>query len=171
MSVHIARRLLRRPRPYPDESLAGYIIRLTENNYYPDPNWIFQMSGLKRRGIYANVFIPELDDLSRLSQLSGIEENVLWSMSFPSLNQSRSRYENTVKVFGSAVPTYTLTKTRVKLCPICLQSSAYYRLIWNLSVVNTCPFHRCLLIDKCPKCYQDIKWSRPSVAGGATKRL
>ncbi|WP_408036859.1 TniQ family protein [Tolypothrix bouteillei] len=57
-------KLLRRPRPYPDESLAGYIIRLTENNYYHHPKLIFQISGLKTRGVYANVFIPEQDNLS-----------------------------------------------------------------------------------------------------------
>ena len=70
MRLSCNKKLLRRPRPYPMESLAGYIIRLTENNHYPSVNWIFQMSGLKKRGIYANVFSPKTDNLSQLCLIS-----------------------------------------------------------------------------------------------------
>ncbi|KYC34796.1 hypothetical protein WA1_49620 [Scytonema hofmannii PCC 7110] len=156
-------KLLRRPRPYPDESLAGYIIRLTENNYYHHPKLIFQISGLKTRGVYANVFIPEQDNLSLLSLLCETEENVLWSMTFPSVKYGQIKTENTIRVFGNVVSITSLSKSHVKLCPLCLQSEPYYRLIWDLLVVTVCPFHQCLLIDKCPYCYQDIKWSIPSV--------
>ncbi|MBO3461553.1 TniQ family protein [Aetokthonos hydrillicola Thurmond2011] len=161
--MYASRRLIRRPRPYPDESLAGYIVRLTESNYYSLSCWIFQMSGLKKRGVYANVFRSETDDLSQLSFRSDVEESILWSMAFPSLNPWSSIYEDRVRVFGSILPTYTLTKSRVRLCPVCLQSKAYYRRIWDLSFVTSCPFHHCLLIDKCPICHQEIKWFQTSL--------
>ncbi|MEJ6485772.1 hypothetical protein N0Y54_31565 [Nostoc punctiforme UO1] len=38
--------LLRTPTPYEDESLAGYLIRLNESNYYSSPKWILQLAGL-----------------------------------------------------------------------------------------------------------------------------
>ncbi len=48
-----AQLLLRTPPPYEDESLAGYIIRLNESNYYDSPNWILQLAGLRiNRGIH-----------------------------------------------------------------------------------------------------------------------
>ena len=39
--------LLRTPPPYEDESLAGYLIRLAQSNYYPSPNWILRLAGLQ----------------------------------------------------------------------------------------------------------------------------
>ncbi|WP_158506191.1 TniQ family protein [Synechocystis sp. PCC 7509] len=157
------KKLLRRPRPYPMESLAGYIIRLTENNHYPSVNWIFQMSGLKKRGMYANVFSPTIDNLSQLCLLSETEEDVLWSMAFPCVTQTCFPTFNTIQVFGNVVSPYALKKNYVKLCPICLNESAYYRQIWNLSIFTSCPFHQCLLIDRCPQCQRGISWSGASV--------
>lgn len=161
--MELGRRLLRRPRPYSDESLAGYIIRLSQANYYESPKWIFQMSGLRLRGIYANVFNQEKDDLSGLSNISDVEVGMLWSMAFPAVAFSHPNVVRQVKVFGNVVLTSTLNYNRVQLCPICLQESPYYRSIWDLSVVSACPFHDCLLINRCPSCHQEIKWSRPSV--------
>lgn len=158
-----SRRLLRRPRPYPDESLAGYIIRLTETNYYSSSKWIFKMSGLRARGIYANVFNHEKDDLSGLSNISDVEAGILWSMAFPGITFNYSKVVKRAKVFGNVIPTDAINHNQVQLCPICLQEEPYYRLIWGLSVVSACPLHHCLLIDRCPQCQLQILWSRPSV--------
>ncbi|MES1024885.1 TniQ family protein [Gloeocapsa sp. BRSZ] len=161
--MYIGKKLLRRPRPKRDESLAGYIIRLTESNYYPSPNWIFHLSSLNKRGIYANLFYPHKDDLHKLSLLLEIEEDILWSMAWTSNKQSNSINQNTVKIFGDLVPIQTISTRRVKLCPICLRSVPYSRSIWDLSFITTCPLHYCLLIDCCPQCGKEIKWSRPRV--------
>lgn len=159
-----SRRLLRRPRPYGDESLVGYIIRLTEANYYSSPQWIFQMAGLRARGVYANVFNREKDDLSRLSNISDVEADVLWSMAFPVNPFSYPKVVKQVKVLGNVVPSDALNRQQIQLCPICLQEKPYYRFFWELSVVSVCPFHHCLLIDRCPQCQELIGWSRPKVA-------
>ena len=117
--MYITKKLLRRPRPFRDESLSGYIIRLAQSNYYPSPNWIFKMSSLKKRGIYANLFYSHEDDLQKLSLLSEVEEDILWSMAWTSQRQSNSTFMNTVKIFGDFVPIQSISKQRVKLCPIC----------------------------------------------------
>ena len=162
--MYIAKKLLRRPRPFKDESLAGYIIRLAESNYYPSPNWIFNMSSLKKRGIYANLFYRNKDDLQKLSLLSEIEEDVLWSMAWTSKRQSNSIFMNTVKIFGDFVPIQSISKLHIKLCPICLRSAPYCRSVWDLSFITTCPLHNCLLIDYCPQCSKKIVYSRPGVS-------
>ncbi len=162
--MELGRKLLRRPRPYADETLAGYIIRLTEANYYSSPHWILQMSGLRSRGIYANVFNKDKDDLSGLSHICEVEESRLWSMAFPVINLSKIRSLNTVEGFEQVISTIALTNNQAKVCPICLKESPYSRQIWDLSVVTACPFHDCLLIHRCPECQLQIKGSRPSVA-------
>lgn len=161
--MQLKRRLLRRPRPYPDESLAGYIIRLSEANYYESPQRIFQLSGLRQKVTYVNIFAPEKDDLSQLSLICDVPENILWSMTFPVVTPHPHRRRQTIKVFGNVVSLKTLEYLWVKLCPICLQASPYYRLIWNLSAVTVCPFHYCLLIERCPACQLPIEWFNSSV--------
>ena len=52
--------LLRTPAPYEDESLAGYILRLADSNYYESPNWILQLARLKaHKGICVYKQPPE----------------------------------------------------------------------------------------------------------------
>jgi hypothetical protein len=46
-STHADKQLLRTPSPQPDESLMGYILRLSETNYYETPKWILDLAGLK----------------------------------------------------------------------------------------------------------------------------
>jgi hypothetical protein len=121
------------------------------------------MSGLRSRGIYANIFNQEKDDLSRLSNICDVETDILWSMAFPAITFSYPKVVKRAKVFGNVIPTDALNRKKVQLCPICLQEESYYRLIWELSVVSACPRHHCLLIDRCPQCQLQILWSRPSV--------
>lgn len=162
--MYIHKQLLRRPRPEKDESLAGYIIRLTESNYYPSPNWIFHLSSLNKRGIYPNVFYPNKDDFQKLSLLSEIEEETLWSMAWTSNQQGHNTKTNTVKIFGVLVPIKTLSIRKAKLCVVCLRSAPYCRAIWDLSLISACPLHHCLLINSCPQCSKEIKWLRAKVS-------
>lgn len=149
--------LLRRPHPYSDESLAGYIIRLSESNHYANPHWIWQMANLHRSNVSANVFHPRKHDLSKLGQLADVTVEKLWSMTFTWTQRAL------IQVFGHAIPMVYFPEHRVKLCPICLQEAAYYRLIWDLTIVNVCPSHQCWLMDKCPQCQQMISWNRANI--------
>ncbi|WP_166481727.1 TniQ family protein [Scytonema sp. UIC 10036] len=143
--------LLLTPTPYPSESLAGYLLRLTEKNYYESPNWILQLAGLKaQKGIY---IYEKPREPSCLSQLIRVEDKQLFFMaSLP--------YET---VYESNIRHYTIYKHGRKLCPQCLKESAYCQMIWDCQIVKACPKHQCLLIQKCPACQKDIKWSRPGV--------
>ena len=122
------------------------------------------MASLRARGIYANVFNPHKDDLSGLSNICDVEADSLWSIAFPAITFSGSRVMKQVKVLGHLIPINVLKRHQVQLCPICLHSEPYYRFVWELSVVSACPFHNCLLIDRCPQCQLQIQWSRPKVA-------
>ncbi len=58
---------------------------------------------------------------------------------------------------------YTIYKYALKLCPYCLTESAYCRKIWDWDLVKACYLHQCVLINKCPGCQKNIRWSRPVV--------
>ncbi len=42
-------RLLLTPKPLEDESLAGYILRITDYNGYENSSWIYTMAQIKKR--------------------------------------------------------------------------------------------------------------------------
>src|SRR5262245_18080552 len=46
-SARAGEQLLRTPPLLPDESLMGYILRLSELNCYESPRWILDLAGLK----------------------------------------------------------------------------------------------------------------------------
>ena len=144
---------MRTPPPYSDESLAGYLLRLAERNYYPSPLWLLHLAGLKGR---VRLYFPvNLDQSSLLSQLIKIKESQLRAMAYGAFFQS---YDRELLI-------YPLTHCGRKLCPLCLSESVYCRRLWDCKLINTCPFHQCLLVAQCPQCHQPIPWSR----GGVTQ--
>src|SRR2546423_1288335 len=70
-------KLLRAGRPRADESLMGYIVRLTEQNCYETPSWILKIAGLEYRQLHDKcVFISKsLEGIKRLAQLFSISED------------------------------------------------------------------------------------------------
>ncbi len=45
-NITMKQRLLRTPPPECDESLLGYVIRLTEANHYDNASWVTSLAGL-----------------------------------------------------------------------------------------------------------------------------
>lgn len=152
--------LLRRPRPYVDEDLAGYILRLCHINRYSSPQWIYNLAEIPHYAANGNFFDRTTRDLSQLAQLLSIDESTLWKMAFC---DSKSSKLVTVEFFGRPLPTYNLSKQTAKVCPYCLAEKPYCRKIWNLIPLTVCPIHHCLLVDICPQCDRPIRWDRNSV--------
>lgn len=144
---------MRTPPPYSDESLAGYLIRLAQRNYYPSPYWLLHLVGLKGR---VRIYFPvNLDPPSPLSQLIKIKESQLRAMAYGAFFQS----------YHQELLIYPVIHCGRKLCPLCLSESVYCRKLWDCELIKTCPFHQCFLVDQCPQCEQKILWSR----GGVTQ--
>jgi hypothetical protein len=159
--------LLRTASPYKDESLAGYILRLTEKNYYESPRWIWQLAGLSQYICNPNRLFPPQDNLDRLSQATGVKEDILWSMTFPPVNPQTgilSSPFSKVAVFNQVTLRYMIHTQTTKVCSQCLVESLYVRKLWDLSFVTACPVHRCLLIDQCVNCRKYLTWWRSKVA-------
>lgn len=156
--------LLRVSPPLPAEDLCGYILRLNEKNHYDFPNWIYNLAGIKKHApINGNLLDPRDTDLSRLSWLTGIEENVLWSMAFPPATVCGRKGEFNA-AFGTVIPRFAVHTHKARVCPECLKEDLYCRKVWDIVAVTACPVHRCLLVDECPSCGKPITWSRSSVA-------
>jgi hypothetical protein len=94
--------LLRRPRPYVDEDLAGYILRLCQINRYSSPQWIYNLAEIPHYAANGNFFDRTTRDLSQLAQLLSIDKSTLWKMDFC---DSKSSKLVTVEFFGRPLPT------------------------------------------------------------------
>ncbi|MGH9824709.1 MAG: TniQ family protein, partial [Blastocatellia bacterium] len=147
-------RLLRTPRPIADESLKGYILRLTEDNHYDSPSWILDLAGLKpmtlrqswsrlrrRKAIFTG-----------LSELAGITEGEAAALGWW-----------TERSDEHAVPEEVIEFTESKFCARCLAERNYWRKAWDLLLVTACLDHSALLLDRCPGCGQPIHWNRKRV--------
>ncbi|HEY9769455.1 MAG TPA: TniQ family protein [Coleofasciculaceae cyanobacterium] len=152
--------LLRRPKPYEDEDLAGYILRLSQVNRYSSPQWIYNLASIPQYAANGNFCDRTTSDFSKLAQLLSVEESTLWKMAF---REYKSNKVARVKFFGRSLPTYNLSKLTAKVCPCCLAEKSYCRKIWNLIPLTVCPIHHCLLLDVCPACDRTIRWDRNSV--------
>lgn len=150
-------KLLVRPKPFPDESFLGYIIRLCEVNGYISPLDVLEAIGdsnYRFKTYLSDELQPDLESFALLVQ-KGYSE--------PKVQPKPFIDSNYRKFLNSLVKPKMIQSTRPKFCPLCLQSTAYYRAVWDLPVVTACPIHKCLLITNCPNCTQEFKLRRKYV--------
>lgn len=162
MFVKLTRLLVGGP-PHDDESLMGYIVRLTEWNKYDRVSWVFSRLGLSpNSAVNGCPFVfNRSTDLSCLAKLADVSVSKLTPLLYPPVAPLRGHRQ---LIFNLPVPRYTLRLRRPKLCPSCLRESNYHRRIWDLAPVTACPVHKCLLVDVCPQCASAIRWNRNTLS-------
>ena len=146
-----------RPDPYPGECLSGYLLRLADLNGY---GIFWDMVG----DLFPTWDAPEkigmlkweypLKDWGRIPRRTGLTPVALtrltvapWVEKFrlpPDLH--RSIYMSPGHFLKS------LMNPVLRVCPLCLQSQPYLRLIWRLFPVTVCVEHGCLLQERCSAC-------------------
>lgn len=157
--------LLFRAVPYEDESLPGYILRLTDLNDYESTAWILWMAHLReftRRRIVSLCLKPKAN-LTGLAVLSGAREDAIRALQYQPTSIVKSRLMGDYDAFGNSLPLYTIRIQNPKLCPLCLREQPYIRKVWDLGMVTACPIHSCLLLGGCPSCGKPFSWFRKRV--------
>lgn len=149
--------------PKNGESLAGYLLRLTELNHYDTTSWIMELAKFNNRmhKSFAFVFNSSLD-LAPLSLLSGVDIDVLGSLKYPAIGVSR--YAGNYLLYNSPVHQFMIRTWHPKICPQCLREESYCRKIWEFSLITACPIHQCILLDTCPGCGKQISWIRKKIS-------
>lgn len=140
-------RLLRSPPPYPDESLPGYLVRLTEANCY-QLHWWLPLAGFSPR-LFVNgweVLLRPTTQFAKLAQLTGVPETVF------------ETWRASVRQRGG----WQFQQPQV--CGLCLREAAYCRSVWDEQAVTVCPRHHVRLWACCPACAQPLRWRRSQVS-------
>ena len=143
---------LRRPRPETNEIFSSYLLRLTQENGYSNYQTILDYVGINS-DLHKLNYLPEDEtDLTLLSQMAQIEEAQLWETIYPAIADRK------IKAYGFILDYEWLEREKLKICPSCFATNAYYHKHWSLWSYTSCHIHQCLLVDRCPQCQSVWKW-------------
>lgn len=149
--------LVRTPRPYPTESLLGYVLRVSEANGYDSPWHVFQFAGVDPDSMLS----PQLP-VENLEVVLGLPSRSLSHYAYRSANEPTS-FKLLDTSLGRSPKEHCLGMRSAAFCPQCVQEKGYVDAFFNLSVVSVCPDHQCKLIDTCPSCSMAVSWFRPGL--------
>jgi hypothetical protein len=159
-----------RPRPYPDESLLSYLLRVQFANQYDGLIWLTGwLRGLRhisgRRSQFrptATLETPFLENLATMTEVPVLD---LYQMTlnryatiqtFPGRPVHYQRLSSGEQVAfcqqSHSLKSWSWTEARSAFCPLCLRETVYHRLPWLLHAVFACSRHDCWLLDTCSNC-------------------
>jgi hypothetical protein len=142
--------LINRVVPYPDESIRGYMIRLSQANR-TTPRKLYKLSsliaGVDPRSL---LMITGKVDISKLCELTNVDEHcLLRSTFFYQMGMYGGEDEKILRHISS----FGMCSTGFcQVCPVCLNEQPYHRKHWEIRVITTCHTHQCKLVSNCPKC-------------------
>jgi hypothetical protein len=122
-----------RPAINPDESPLGYLKRLSSINSYKNYAWLL-------RNISHQRYLKEHQLLSLIKAES-------WT--------GADNYINSQLV--TEFTNFFQMSPFVRVCPLCLHDSNYWRNTWHLKVSCCCTTHKIWLVDRCPTCAKQLK--------------
>lgn len=134
------------------ERLPGYLLRMAENNGYDSPRWILPAHGVRRIG---HLGAPPAPDA--LAAVLGLSAKTVDDLAY---TPSRPSF---LRVFGHEISVRKLSWRYPRVCPQCLRDLQVVSGLWDLPLVQACPFHACQLLRECRTCGEALIWQRASV--------
>ncbi len=145
--------LIRTPRPMERESLAGFLLRLAEQNGYHSPLLFLGHYNWKPSGVYYLT-------AEALGRRTGISVDFLEGVVAQHAKSSGSRYTR----FGpSLMLTSHLELSAVPVCSDCIEQGLPHLALFHIIWVTACPHHGKELITLCPACKRPLDSRRPAL--------
>lgn len=165
--------LLNHPPPYQDETLAGWVWRLTRCNYVESPSVLLdllttatkkQASPPRLKGLNALRNVAVIQGLGQLGGISLQEvynhtvHHIAAHLLLPGQEAEVERVDSgrTLSFFPGRLSN-NLYSPWINWCPYCLSTARYVRWKWQLPIVVNCDIHQCWLVEKCPGCGSRIR--------------
>lgn len=128
-----------RPKIHHDESLSGYLFKLSKANHFTTISTHAAYLNLTTSQTINNEFSEESS--IRLFKWVGLECE--W------FSKSNLRLKSHC---GDSLYKKIVLKNKVKFCPLCIQDSYYHRAEWCWLPIQMCSIHFVLLQEECPQC-------------------
>jgi hypothetical protein len=142
--------------PIDGESLNGFIARLAKENGFHKVAWVAEI---------AEIPFPQRwygdDDIERLASVAGRDFGELRAIAATLPHPKGGTYVSSMH--GRDVPTGVFVRDVRRLCPRCLEISAYHPAIWEMRFVRSCVDHGGRLLAACPTCKRQLDWRTDSV--------
>ena len=156
--------LLVKKNPYPGESWAGFLLRLSDANGFPSLHWLvgYAEGGALQStdASIAAMFRPPTQQ--RLTELFDSATISLGSLRRPN-SRVVGRLVNIVWR-DVEIPSTQFRLGGAQICPHCVAESGFLREEWDFASFTACPTHRVRLIDTCPACEAPLSWRRSRLA-------
>ncbi|MDT3680537.1 MAG: TniQ family protein [Burkholderiaceae bacterium] len=145
--------------PLPDESFAGYILRLAERNGYSGVADV--LAAVTEIGGE-----PIADAFELRARPSALRTLSLMATGLPSALSKylRERLPDHASMIGDVrIRDDAHMDTYSQVCTSCLEERGYVLEVWDFAPVVACPQHQVFLRDSCDECGARLKWSRSSL--------
>ncbi len=129
--------LARTTNPKPDESLLGFLRRLSTFNAFIDTGDFFSELGIR----YGRPLIESIADLERKCGLPAGELAAIAPEAKPNDACREWQYDR---------------RYSDPVCPMCIADGKVYHQSWRHTLVTACPEHKCRLEDTCPRCSEPL---------------
>ncbi len=149
-------RIVHRVEPYPHEDVVSLLTRVALRNHAGGPGELLaHISGSPT----ALVGVRDVPFLAHYCRLTTAETHDL-----SGIVQRGAGQPSAWRVSGEWITKSAFTAPhRAKICPLCLSEQSYVRGIWALTFYTACAKHGLRLVDRCPACKKELKWSRRRV--------
>jgi len=131
--------------PFTDESLAGYLLRLSERNVVPNVKRLLASIDLKPRLVYDAVQLHKMAEAFGADPVELGKRQPSAEGGTPLLRRKFQR--------GEVQP----------VCPACLAEQSYMRMAWSHVLVTACSTHHLKLLDVCPRCTLPLSTARERI--------
>lgn len=138
--------------PFEDESLIGFIFRASRSR--PEFRSAKDLGGLNLSNR------PSAEELERLAGAIGTDRRLLAALCYGDRDLPFCMFRGVELPRGSLARAPEDTR---KVCPKCLEDSAYHRAIWDMAFISACPIHSADLLSHCLTCKKALRWQGKSM--------
>lgn len=145
--------LLIEATPYPDESATSYLLRTAELNGHTS---VYQLFG-KEKFSFLTKLAPNYTFIDK-QRFKYVLETLNLNPDYINLAFDRDKSTSRApRIYRNVIIDLSLFKSKGhSYCPQCLKEQPYFKKIWLLRPVYSCPTHSILLLDNCYKCGHTI---------------
>jgi hypothetical protein len=150
--------LVRTPAPLPNESLFGFVLRVSEANGYDSPRHPLRLADIFRGQVFAAGF-----PVDRFAKILGVNGDDLAAIAHRKDQGTTRQYKILGHSLGRSLRNAPLRLHRPAFCSQCVEEAGHIDAFWDLEAAIACPTHRCLVIRQCPTCAAPVNWRRPAL--------
>ena len=152
--------LLIEATPYPDESATSYLLRTAELNGHTS---VYQLFG-KEKFSFLNKLAPNYTFIDK-QRFRYVLQTLNLNPDYINLAFDRDKSTSRApRIYRNVIIDLSLFKSKShSYCPQCLKEQPYFRKLWLLRPVYSCPIHSILLLDNCYRCGHAINLQSGSI--------